>query len=130
MNLGILFRLLICLGFLGGFLYLTIDRQNEITKMRFAIPRLVKVIDEIKEENTRLKYQIECFENPVHLMQLARLNEYCHLKHPMRKEILTVREGDPIALPEHPTIQEISLPSKLSLAAILTQYAGTKAETQ
>ena len=128
MNLGILCRLLICLGFLGGFLYLTIDRQNEITKMRFAIPQLVKEIEEIKEENTRLMFQIECFENPIHLMQLARLNEYCHLKHPMKNEILTVREGNPISLLEHPTIQEISLPSKLSLAAILTQYAGAKEE--
>ena len=128
MNLGVLFRLLTCLGFLGGFLYMTIDRQNEITKMRFAIPHLSKEIEEIKEENTRLFYQIECFENPVHLMQLTRLGEYSHLKHPMTQEILTVTEGDPITLSEYPTIQEISLPSKLSLAAILIHHAGTKEE--
>lgn len=128
MNLGLLFRLLICLAFLGSFLYLTIDRQNEITKLRLVIPHIAKEIDEIKEENTRMLFQIECFENPIHLMQLARLNEYSHLKHPMTKEILTVTEGDLITLPEHPAIQEISLPSKLSLAAILMHQTGANEE--
>lgn len=128
MNIGILFRLLTCLGFLGGFLYKTIDRQNEITQMRFALPLLAKEIDEIKEENTRLHYQIESFENPIHLMQLTRLGEFSHLRHPVAREILTVNEGDPMTLSEHPAIQEISLPSKLSLAAILMRQSGAKEE--
>ena len=126
MNLAVLLRLFICLFVLGGFLYLTIDRQNQITEMRFAIPQIAKEIEEIKEENTRLFYEIECFENPIQLMQLTRLAEYSHLKHPYSNEILTVKAGDPFTIIEQPAIQEVSLPSKLSLAALLLNYSARK----
>ncbi|HAZ15165.1 MAG: hypothetical protein A2Y28_01045 [Chlamydiae bacterium GWC2_50_10] len=119
MNPALFLRLLICLTVLGGYLYWTIDQQNEITQLRIALPQLAKEIDEIREENTLLRYEIESFENPLHLLQLSRLSSFSHLKQPLSKEIFTIREGEPLSLPSSSSIQEISIPSKLSLAAIL-----------
>ena len=123
MNAGLILRLFFCLVSLGSALYKTIDQQNDLTKLRIALPLLSREIHEVQEEKTRLRYEIESFENPLHLMQLARRNDFSHLKYPLRSEILTIREGDPSSLTLKPAIQEISLPSKLSLAALLLHEA-------
>jgi predicted HTH domain antitoxin len=90
---GILLRILVCIGACVGFLYSYIDKQNAVTRRRLEIPVLAKEIKDLKEENTRLKYEIELFESPEHLMELARYSEYSHLKHPMFKVIVTMRHG-------------------------------------
>ena len=43
---------------------------------------------EIEDENTRLQYEVEAFENPLNLIELARKPEYRALKHPLSSEIL------------------------------------------
>ena len=92
-NKGPLIRILICIGACGVFLYSYIDKQNAVTRRRLEIPVLAKEIKDLKEENTRLQYEIDLFESPEHLMELARHSEYSHLKHPMLKEIITMQEG-------------------------------------
>jgi hypothetical protein len=92
-NKGLLTRIVVCIGACGGFLYSYIDKQNAVTRRRLEIPILAKEIKDLKEENTRLKYEIEFFESPEHLIELARLNQYSHLKHPMLKEIVTLQQG-------------------------------------
>jgi hypothetical protein len=88
-----LIRILICIGTGGGFLYSYVDKQNAVTRRRLEIPVLAKQIRDLNEENTHLQYEVDLFESPEHLMELARHNEFCHLKHPMLKEILTMQEG-------------------------------------
>ena len=73
--------------------YSYIDKQNAVTRRRLEIPVLAKEIKDLKEENTRLQYEIDLFESPEHLMELARHSEFSHLKHPMLKEIITMQEG-------------------------------------
>jgi len=90
---AILIRILICIAVCGAFLYSYVDKQNVVTKRRLEIPVIAKEIKDLKEENTHLRYEIEIFESPEHLMELARHNEYSHLKHPMLKEVLSMREG-------------------------------------
>jgi cell division protein FtsL len=92
-NKGLLIRILICIAACSFSLYSYVDKQNAVTKRRLEIPVLAKEIKDIKEENTRLQYEIELFESPEHLMELARHSEFSHLKHPMLKEITTMQEG-------------------------------------
>ena len=92
-NKGLLIRLLVCILFGGMLLYSYVDKQNAVTQRRLEIPVLAKQIKDLKEENTRLQYEIDLFESPEHLMELARHSEFSHLKHPMFKEILTLQEG-------------------------------------
>lgn len=92
-NKGLFLRILVCIGACGGFLYSYVDKQNAVTRCRLEIPVLAKQIKDMQEENTRLQYEIDIFESPEHLMELARHSEFSHLKHPMLKEIVTMQEG-------------------------------------
>jgi hypothetical protein len=96
---GFFVRLFSLLGVCGFGLYSYVDKQNALTELRIAIPTVAKEIRMLNEENTRLKYEIELFESPQHLLELAKSCEFSHLKHPLLKEILTVQEGDALELP-------------------------------
>ena len=91
-----LFRAFLCIGTIAAFLYAYIDLQNEITKKRLEIPLLSKELKEIKEKNTCLHYQIDLFESPEHLMELASRSEYAHLKQPFLKDVLAFQEARPL----------------------------------
>ncbi len=92
MNVGILSRVLLCIMILGCFFYAYISKQNSITALRLEIPQLSSEVEEIHQENSRLRFEIDQFENPVHLMELSRKPEYRHLKHPLVKDIIEIRE--------------------------------------
>lgn len=128
--MGLLFRVFICILVLAVCLYSVINEQNKITKLQFVIPMMTKAIQEIEEETTRLQYEIECFENPLHLMELARLKEYSHLKHPRKNEILAISVKNSYEIPCKESSQEIQIPSTLSLATLLFQkdISGTYTE--
>ena len=91
-------QILVCIGLTGGLLYTYVDRQNEITKLRLAIPQVAKAVKEIQEKNTRLQYQIDQFESPEHLMRLALRAEFAHLRYPTYKEVLTLNQGQVLPL--------------------------------
>ncbi|MBI2742891.1 MAG: hypothetical protein HYX48_03135 [Chlamydiales bacterium] len=105
MNRGFILRVLSCILFAGFCLYSFIDVQNSVTELRIKIPQAAKELKAIQEESDRLRYEIEQFENPQHLMELARRAEFNHLKHPLFKEILTVKEGVALA-PTSPAREE------------------------
>jgi septal ring factor EnvC (AmiA/AmiB activator) len=87
---GMLIRVLFCVFAAGATLYAFVERQNRITKIRLEIPALEKEVRMLKEEKRRLKYEIEMFENPVHLIELLQKPEYSHLKHPQLNEITVI----------------------------------------
>lgn len=89
----LLFRLGFCLGVLGLCLYSYLNTQNQLTHLKIRLPDVEKEVKLIQEENRRLAYEIDLFENPAHLIELAHYPEYAHLKHPLLKEILTVPEA-------------------------------------
>ena len=90
---GLLTRIGFCLALFGICLYSYLDAQNELTELKFALPEKEKEIRLIQEENRRLSFEIDRFESPSHLIELAHRPEYSHLKHPLLREILTVPEA-------------------------------------
>ena len=91
---SLLIRLLICIGALGGCLYAYLDKQNEVTRRRLEIPLVAKENKELKHANTCLQYEIDLFESPEHLMELASRSEFAYLKQPLLKEILVLQQAD------------------------------------
>ncbi|QZA58434.1 hypothetical protein [Candidatus Rhabdochlamydia porcellionis] len=85
-------QLACCIGVFGCCLCFYINTQNAVTRLRLEIPILSSELNKLKEQNNRLKYEIDLFESPEHLMQLARCSEFSHLKYPMLQEVLTVSE--------------------------------------
>ena len=83
-------KVLICLMSFGGVLYSYLAEQNDLTRLRMKVPELRVQLSAVVEENMRLKFQAETFENPSHLMQLASRHEYSHLKHPCTQAVLSV----------------------------------------
>jgi hypothetical protein len=64
-----------------------VDKKIEFMGLRLHIPLVIKELRSIQEENNRLQYEIERFENPSHLMELARKPEFGHLQHPLLQDI-------------------------------------------
>ncbi|MBI5272594.1 MAG: hypothetical protein HY861_01250 [Chlamydiia bacterium] len=87
-----LVRLGICLVALGFCLYSYLEAQNGLTETKIRIPTVDREIRLIREESRRLSYEIDRFNSPAHLIELAHRPEFGHLKHPLLKEILTVPE--------------------------------------
>lgn len=93
MERGLAWRLLLCVICAGLLLYSYIDAQNAVTRLRLQIPVLSKEIRDLRETNTHLTYEIELFESPQHLLELAARPEFSHLKQPLLKEIITMPQG-------------------------------------
>ncbi len=91
MNSGIFIRLFLCILMIGVFLYAYINKQNQITELRLQIPVVAQQLQIVQQENTGLQFEIDQFENPLHLMELARLPQFSHLKHPLVNEIITIQ---------------------------------------
>jgi hypothetical protein len=92
-------RLMICILAAAFTLYLYIEKQNELTELRLYLPVLGKEVKRIQEENTRLTYEIDRFESPIHLMELARKPEFSHLKYGFVKDVVILPEPPPLSEP-------------------------------
>ena len=85
-------KILTCIVCGGGCLYCHLNQQNGLTQLKMDCSLREAELDQIQEENRRLAYDIEQFESPNHLFELARRPEFSHLKHPALQEIMTVPE--------------------------------------
>lgn len=86
-------KLVICLfGFVGMF-YLYIDKQNDLIELRMNVRTLTKELREIQENNISLQYEVDRFESPVHLMELAKKPAFSHLKYPYTRDILILHSA-------------------------------------
>lgn len=94
MKKTLLIRITFCLTIIGVLSFLYLDRQNDVTKYRMEIPVLAKEIQSLGEQVKRLEYQIERFENPQNLMQLAECVDFSHLKYPAVSEVWILREAN------------------------------------
>jgi|SRR3990167_6874516 len=90
---SVLSRLGVCVAVFGYCLFSYLEQQTQVTQLKIQLPELERDISSLREEGRRLHYEIEQFENPGHLIELAHLPEYSHLKHPLLREILTVPEA-------------------------------------
>lgn len=91
--LNLLLRLGICVSVFGVLLFFYLEKQNELTHLKIQLPKLEKEIANSRQEISRLRYEVDQFENPTHLIDLAHRPEFGHLKYPLLKEILTVPEA-------------------------------------
>lgn len=89
-------RFFICVFAAGITLFASIDKQNELTELRLAIPALAKNVKSLQEVNIHLKYEIERFESPIHLMELMRKPEFSHLKYPYLNDVVILQKKDSI----------------------------------
>jgi hypothetical protein len=80
----------------GLTLFAYIEKQNELTELRLAIPTVAKEVKSLQQENIRLTYEIEHFESPIHLMELMRKPEFSHLKYPFLSDELFLPQGQPL----------------------------------
>jgi hypothetical protein len=83
-----LIRLCVCIFIVGMSLYAYVNKHNTLTEVQMRLPVLTKELIMCDEENVRLQFTIEKFENPLHLMELARKPEFSHLKHPYTRDII------------------------------------------
>lgn len=93
MGLDVFYRLGACILIFGVCLFSYLDKRNQLTQRRMRLPALRKEVLALREEIKKLEYEAERFESPMHLMELARLPQYGHLKHPLVRDILTVPEA-------------------------------------
>ena len=84
-------QLFIGIAIVAFSLYAYIEKHNQLTALRIEVPILTKKLKSVEEENTRLQYEIEKFENPLNLMQLARKPQFGHLKHPYTNDIIQLK---------------------------------------
>jgi len=115
-NKGILTRLFICLSAASLCLFSYLEKQNELTQLRLYVPKLVKEIRSINEENTRLQYEVEQFESPDNMIRLVRDSRFAHLKHPLNKEVITLSEGLALDYPSTQTKETLLFKPKYTLA--------------
>lgn len=83
-------RLFLAVLIVGTALYSYVHKHNRLTEMRIRLPLLARELQAVEEENVRLTFSIEQFENPLHLMEIARKPQYAHLKHPLMTDIITI----------------------------------------
>ncbi len=101
MRFSIIIKIFLCIFITSATLYFYIAKQNELTELRLEIPALGKEVKRIQEENIFLQYEINQFESPIHLMELARKPEFSHLKYPNLDQIIIldatskVQSGEP-----------------------------------
>jgi len=105
-HVGLSIRILACIAIAGITMYAYILKQNELTGLRLMIPTVAKELKAVQEENIRLKYEIDRFESPIHLMELARKPEFSHLKYPYAKDVIKVKSQPGILAAETIDIDE------------------------
>lgn len=87
-------RIFICILSAGLSLFGYIEKQNELTELRLAIPLIAKEVKNLQEQNIRLMYEIERFESPIHLMELMHKPEFGHLKYPFLVDEIFLPQGE------------------------------------
>ncbi|MCF7806838.1 MAG: hypothetical protein K9M07_04310 [Simkaniaceae bacterium] len=90
MRRNILLKISICILSFASVIYAYLEDQNEVISLSMMVPSLERQLLAIQEENTRLRYEIERFESPSNLMQLAKHCEFSHLHHPYSDDIICV----------------------------------------
>ena len=90
---GLIPKIFACMSVFSLCLFSYLEKQNELTELRLYAPKIVREMKSLEEENARLCYEIEQFESPDHLLQLAREARFSHLKHPLAKEVVELSEG-------------------------------------
>ncbi len=103
----------LCLLCFGLCLYSYVGKHNAVMKLRIEVPKLTRTLKAAEEENMRLVYAIQEFESPQHLMRLASSKEFSHLKFPLLKEVVTLKQAVALA-----RVADLKIPAAKGHSAI------------
>ena len=81
---------------MGILLYHHVDKQNNVMELRLQIPVIISETRVLQEKISKLRFDVERFESPIHLLDLSQKPEFSHLKHPYLEDIVEVPQGDPL----------------------------------
>ncbi|MGR3972982.1 MAG: hypothetical protein QRY72_00135 [Candidatus Rhabdochlamydia sp.] len=107
-SLPFIFQLVIGALLTTSAAYTYLQKQNECTAIKMKLPLIAKEVRKIHEHNHELHYQVSCFENPEHLIYLAKEPQYAHLKFPFTHHITQVQEGLAVQLSTYEEKEVIS----------------------
>lgn len=111
-------KVVVCALSFASVLYAYVQQQNDLTCLRIELPTLHDEVRLLQEENARLALEIDQFENPKHLMQIANRPEFSHLRHPIIDEILVLDEAAPL-VEEIPTQEDFLVKPLLGLPNVV-----------
>lgn len=86
-------RVAICLSSASFVAYAYIDQRNSLTELQRIIPQIEKEARQVQDENVSLQYEIDCFRNPRHLLELLREPQYRYLQFPSSNEVIALRRS-------------------------------------
>ncbi|MGD2169824.1 MAG: hypothetical protein PVI40_06250 [Chlamydiota bacterium] len=109
MQITKIMRLSVCLLVFTICLFSYLYKQNDLTRLKMQVPKIHKQLQAINEEIRQLQYEIDQFENPARLMEMACHPDFNHLKHPLIKDIETIPEGVALSYPRNDL--EIDVPA-------------------
>ena len=90
MKKSLLLKILVCIVASWLSVYQYLKESNRITRLSMMVPKLEQQLYSLREKNARLIYEIEQFESPAHLIELARQCDFSHLNHPFKDDILFI----------------------------------------
>jgi len=73
-------------------LFAYVYKEHELTKLRLSVPRQERDLKLLVQERDELCFQVNCFENPISLLQFLQMPQFSHLRFPEEKEILFIDE--------------------------------------
>lgn len=91
--LRLLIQFWISLSIVGMALYFYVDQKNELIRLQMEIPVIEKELKGALEENTRLRYRIQQFQDPEKLLELHRQPSYATMKYSSVDQVLILSGG-------------------------------------
>jgi cell division protein FtsL len=107
----LLAKSVVCLGFLGFSVCSYLSKHNTCMALKMQIPKVMEEIKIIQEENEALSYQIECFENPQNLLNIAKSCQFSHLQFPPLENILAIKKDGILPKTPNTLAEKINQPT-------------------
>ena len=90
-----IFKVLWCVFFFSILTYFYLDSQNQLIQRKFKLEPLISNVQKLKEQNRHLYYEIQSFESPSNLMELAKNDSYRHLTYPKANLVAKLKDVQP-----------------------------------
>lgn len=91
MNRAWFYRIVAGLGCFAAFLYAYVVHHNRVLQLQMDIPKIAKEVREIEQDNIRLRFKIQQFEDPSNLMKTLAMKEYLHLEYAASSDVRNLR---------------------------------------
>lgn len=69
-----------------------IEMRNTVLALQMKIPQIERELKKVERNNRQLRYSIERFQSPDHLIELARQPEFSHLKPAYQTQVIHIHD--------------------------------------